>query len=143
MFVEISGSTTNPFERTCRRIVPLMLKLSSPTLTESSLAMIPSPNGRSKGCLGFRLTWRWHKLVGIPLYPSRFLTLTAPSVRWDLWTWQDLQPNTGPGAAFYQFCDALEVKNGVSASENGWGVDDALSAWARWFSINYAADTGE
>ncbi|KAK0437340.1 peptidase S28 [Armillaria borealis] len=65
----------------------------------------------------------------------------AQALRWDLWTWQDLQPNTGPGAAFYQFCDALEVKNGVSASENGWGVDNALSAWARWFSVNYAADT--
>lgn len=64
----------------------------------------------------------------------------AQALRWDLWTWQDLQPNTGPGAAFYQFCDALEVKNGMLASENGWGVDNALSAWARWFSINYAAD---
>ncbi|KAK0437338.1 hypothetical protein EV421DRAFT_1907366 [Armillaria borealis] len=43
-----------------------------------------------------------------------------------------LQPATGSGAAFYRFCDALEVKDGVSASVNGWGVDHALSAWARW-----------
>ncbi|KAG7441696.1 peptidase S28 [Guyanagaster necrorhizus] len=65
----------------------------------------------------------------------------AQALRWDLWTWQDLQPNTGPGAAFYQFCDALEVKDGVSAPESGWGVDNALSAWANWFAVNYEAET--
>ncbi|PBK68054.1 hypothetical protein ARMSODRAFT_976325 [Armillaria solidipes] len=53
------------------------------------------------------------------------------SVRWNLWSWQELQPTTGSETAFYRFCDALEVKDGVSASVNGWGMDHALSAWAR------------
>ncbi|SJL16548.1 uncharacterized protein ARMOST_20074 [Armillaria ostoyae] len=56
----------------------------------------------------------------------------SSNLAWDLWSWQELQPTTGSGAAFYRFCDALEVKDGVSASVNGWGVDHALSAWARW-----------
>ncbi|PBK94260.1 hypothetical protein ARMGADRAFT_90021 [Armillaria gallica] len=37
---------------------------------------------------------------------------------------------SGSGASFYRFCDALEVKNSVSP-ESRWGVDHALSAWAK------------
>lgn len=63
----------------------------------------------------------------------------ADALRWDLWTWQSQQPNTGPGGAFYQFCDALEVKNGVQASATGWGVTNAVSAWAKHFVATYGA----
>ncbi|KAK0468596.1 peptidase S28 [Armillaria novae-zelandiae] len=58
----------------------------------------------------------------------------AQALRWDLWTWQDMQPNTGAGAAFYQFCDALEVKGDVVASADGWGLDNALKAWGSHFT---------
>ncbi|KAF9025495.1 hypothetical protein BDZ89DRAFT_1068276 [Hymenopellis radicata] len=63
-----------------------------------------------------------------------------------LWTWQDMQPNTGPFAAFYQFCDSLEVKDGVSASASGWGLDNAFAAWGNHFRTTYvdlAADCVE
>ena len=54
-------------------------------------------------------------------------------VQGELSTWQNLQPNSGPNSAFYQFCDALEVKNGVSAPASGWGLDYALPAWGNYF----------
>lgn len=53
--------------------------------------------------------------------------------------WQDMQPSSGPGAQFFEFCDALEVKNGVSAGHRGWGLHHALKAWgAYWKSTYYA-----
>ncbi|KAJ3878386.1 peptidase S28 [Lentinula edodes] len=58
-------------------------------------------------------------------------------VRSNLWDWQDMQPTTGPGAAFYQFCDALEVKEGISASMDGWGLEHALAAWGAYWKESY------
>ena len=58
-------------------------------------------------------------------------------VRNNLWDWQELSPNTGPGAAFFEFCDALEVKNGVSAPAAGWGLDHALTAWGTYWNSSY------
>ncbi|KAJ3985743.1 serine carboxypeptidase S28-domain-containing protein [Lentinula detonsa] len=58
-------------------------------------------------------------------------------VRSNLWDWQDMQPTTGPGAAFYNFCDALEVKNGTVASAGGWGLDYALAAWGAYWRSSY------
>jgi hypothetical protein len=54
-----------------------------------------------------------------------------------LFAWQSLQPTSGPGAAFYQFCDALEVKNGVSAPAKGWGLAHAVQAWGALFKDTY------
>ena len=54
-------------------------------------------------------------------------------VRNDIWQWQELQINSGPNMPFYQFCDALEVKNGKSAPKSGWGLAHALQAWGQWF----------
>ncbi|SJL15801.1 uncharacterized protein ARMOST_19306 [Armillaria ostoyae] len=65
---------------------------------------------------------------------SHSFELTPLSVRWYLWSWQELQPTISLGASFYRFCDALEVKNSVSMPESGWGVDHALSAWAKWLT---------
>lgn len=59
------------------------------------------------------------------------------SVRNNLWDWQSMQPDSGPGATFFEFCDALEVKNGVSAPAAGWGLDHALPAWSSFFSNIY------
>ncbi|KAF8827196.1 hypothetical protein HHX47_DHR5000591 [Lentinula edodes] len=58
-------------------------------------------------------------------------------VRSNLWDWQDMQPTTGPGAAFYRFCDALEVKEGISASMDGWGLEHALAAWGAYWKESY------
>ncbi|KAG6910123.1 hypothetical protein DXG01_012882 [Tephrocybe rancida] len=63
----------------------------------------------------------------------------AGALRNNLWDWQSLQPTTGPGGAFYKFCDALEVKDGVSASAHGWGLDHALAAWSSYFKNTYYA----
>ena len=62
------------------------------------------------------------------------------SVRNNLWTWQDLSPDSGPGADFFNFCDALEVKNGVSAPASGWGLDHALTAWGNYWTSGYLQD---
>jgi len=48
-----------------------------------------------------------------------------------------LQPTSGPGAQFFQFCDTLEVKNGQAAPATGWGLDHALSAWGSYFKNTY------
>ncbi|KIM91231.1 hypothetical protein PILCRDRAFT_59170 [Piloderma croceum F 1598] len=53
--------------------------------------------------------------------------------------WQELQPTSGPGAAFFNFCDALEVKNGQKAPPTGWGLDYALAAWGRYWNHTYFA----
>lgn len=51
----------------------------------------------------------------------------------NVWAWQDLQPDSGPNATFFEFCDALEVKDGVSAPASGWGLAHALPAWGNYF----------
>ncbi|EJD01632.1 uncharacterized protein FOMMEDRAFT_111593 [Fomitiporia mediterranea MF3/22] len=61
----------------------------------------------------------------------------AGALRNNLWDWQSLSPTSGPGALFFTFCDALEVKNGVSAGPRGWGVDHALQAWGKFWNETY------
>ncbi|KAJ3735180.1 peptidase S28 [Lentinula guzmanii] len=55
----------------------------------------------------------------------------------NLWDWQSLSPTSGPGATFFDFCDALEVKNGVNAPASGWGLDHALTAWGSFWNETY------
>lgn len=64
------------------------------------------------------------------------LTITS-TVRNNIWSWQSLQPNTGANSPFYQFCDALEVRNGEVADEDGWGLDYALQAWGGYWNETY------
>ena len=46
--------------------------------------------------------------------------------------WQKLTPNTtSADAIFYQFCDALEVKDGQSADEDGWAWNRQSKVGAR------------
>ncbi|KAJ8495908.1 hypothetical protein ONZ45_g12655 [Pleurotus djamor] len=61
----------------------------------------------------------------------------AGALRNNLWDWQSLQPTSGPGTTFTRFCDALEVKDGVSAPASGWGVDHALAAWGTFWKNGY------
>ena len=58
-------------------------------------------------------------------------------MRSNLWDWQDLQPYLGPGQQFFEFCDALEVRDGVSAGPQGWGLDYALTAWGTYWNTTY------
>ncbi|KAJ3511571.1 hypothetical protein NLJ89_g4020 [Agrocybe chaxingu] len=61
----------------------------------------------------------------------------AGALRNNLWDWQSLQVTSGPGTQFYRFCDALEVKDGVSAPASGWGVNHALAAWGAYWRNGY------
>lgn len=55
-----------------------------------------------------------------------------------LWEWQSLQPSPArSGGVFYEFCDALEVKDNQTAPEGGWGLDHALPAWAQYWTDTY------
>lgn len=58
-------------------------------------------------------------------------------MKYNLGDWQELQPWTGPGAPFYQFCDALEVKDGENAPPTGWGADHAIQAWGDFWTRGY------
>ncbi|CDO77024.1 hypothetical protein BN946_scf184380.g10 [Trametes cinnabarina] len=60
----------------------------------------------------------------------------AGALRNNLWDWQSLSPSSG-GGLFFEFCDALEVKNGVSAGPNGWGLEHALQAWGSYWTNTY------
>ena len=62
-------------------------------------------------------------------------------MRNNLWDWQSLSPTSGPGSQFFDFCDALEVKDGVSAGSDGWGLDHALSAWGAYWKSSYYAES--
>ncbi|KAL1746822.1 serine carboxypeptidase S28-domain-containing protein [Schizophyllum fasciatum] len=61
----------------------------------------------------------------------------AASLRNNIWDWQSLQPwseSEGGPLTFYDFCDALEVKNRQVSSSRGWGLEHALRAWGTYFS---------
>ncbi|KAF4615694.1 hypothetical protein D9613_012558 [Agrocybe pediades] len=47
--------------------------------------------------------------------------------------WQNLAVSTNRLSLFYDFCDALEVQNGRIAPANGWGLDIARQAWAKYY----------
>lgn len=54
------------------------------------------------------------------------------AVVYPLYAWQYLQPNSG-SRAFYEFCDAIEVKNSIIAPEGGVGLDNALQALGQYY----------
>ncbi|KAG2749898.1 hypothetical protein P692DRAFT_201788590 [Suillus brevipes Sb2] len=61
----------------------------------------------------------------------------ATALQYNLWDWQSLDPDVGPGSLFYQFCDALEVKDGVNAGPGGWGLDNAIKSWGNFWNTTY------
>ncbi|KAF9818113.1 hypothetical protein IEO21_02955 [Rhodonia placenta] len=55
-----------------------------------------------------------------------------------LGSWQDLQPSSElSDNAFFEFCDALEVKDGENAPPQGWGLEHALQAYGSWWTSTY------
>lgn len=55
-----------------------------------------------------------------------------------LYSWQDLQPSSElSDNAFFEFCDALEVKDGENAPPQGWGLEHALQAYGSWWTSTY------
>ncbi|KAJ7650700.1 peptidase S28 [Roridomyces roridus] len=54
------------------------------------------------------------------------------------WSWQSMGP-AGAGQDFFEFCDVLEVKDGVSAGPEGYGLDYALAQWGAW-QTQYSLD---
>ncbi|KAK7032840.1 serine carboxypeptidase S28-domain-containing protein [Favolaschia claudopus] len=48
------------------------------------------------------------------------------------WSWQSLGPAVGAHQEFFDFCDTLEVKDGVAAGAKGYGLDYALKQWGSW-----------
>ncbi|KAN0088726.1 Peptidase S28 [Tylopilus felleus] len=63
----------------------------------------------------------------------------AAALQYNLFDWQSLQPDVGPGAMFFEFCDALEVKDGVSAPATGWGIENAIYSWGSFWNNTYYA----
>ncbi|KIK48997.1 hypothetical protein CY34DRAFT_429501 [Suillus luteus UH-Slu-Lm8-n1] len=61
----------------------------------------------------------------------------ATALQYNLWDWQSLVPGAYAGTWFYQFCDALEVKNGVNAGPDGWGLDNAIESWGNFWNTTY------
>ncbi|KAI0065743.1 hypothetical protein BV25DRAFT_1978526 [Artomyces pyxidatus] len=67
----------------------------------------------------------------------------ASALRSQLWNWQSLTPDSG-GAVFYDFCDALEVKNNKSVPASGWGEASAVEAWGKyWKDTAYSQICGD
>ncbi|KAG1833222.1 peptidase S28 [Suillus subalutaceus] len=65
----------------------------------------------------------------------------ATALQSNLGDWQDVQPDDGPGSMFYRFCDALEVKDGVNAGPDGWGLENAINSWGNFWNTTYYKHT--
>ncbi|KAG2127940.1 serine carboxypeptidase S28-domain-containing protein [Suillus bovinus] len=61
----------------------------------------------------------------------------ASALQDNFWDWQGLSPDSGPNTMFYQFCDALEVKDGINAGPDGWGLDNAVNSWGKFWNTTY------
>ncbi len=70
-----------------------------------------------------------------PLHVPKFSVLIlSPVDTFYMWQAMNVYGTPDATAAFYGFCDALEVKaDGSVASDEGWGLDYAIEAWALWF----------
>ncbi|KAG2039995.1 serine carboxypeptidase S28-domain-containing protein [Suillus americanus] len=67
----------------------------------------------------------------------RNLTFVLGRFQSNLGDWQSMSPDDGPGSMFYQFCDALEVKDGVNAGPGGWGLENAINSWGKFWNTTY------
>ncbi|KAK7053371.1 hypothetical protein VNI00_003997 [Paramarasmius palmivorus] len=61
------------------------------------------------------------------------------ALRNPIWDWQMLQPYRSD-RTFFEFCDALEVKDGVTATSSGWGLTHAYEAMGLYFRQFYLRD---
>ncbi|KAI0333427.1 peptidase S28 [Cubamyces sp. BRFM 1775] len=65
----------------------------------------------------------------------------ASAVSQILGSWQELTLTAGAGSTWFEFCDALEVKDGKAAGPNGWGLEHALTAWGSYYKNTYISPT--
>ncbi|KAH9839119.1 peptidase S28 [Rhodofomes roseus] len=62
----------------------------------------------------------------------------ASALQNPIWEWQGLQPSSDlSDSLFFPFCDALEVKDNQTAPPEGWGLENALNAWAGFWQETY------
>ncbi|KZT71695.1 hypothetical protein DAEQUDRAFT_723773 [Daedalea quercina L-15889] len=62
----------------------------------------------------------------------------ASALQNPLFEWQGLQPSSDlSDSLFFPFCDALEVKDDQTAPPEGWGLENALSAWSGFWKQTY------
>lgn len=78
--------------------------------------------------------------VGTSCVHEFIISNDLQALRNNLWDWQSDDPTSGPNSPFYQFCDALEVKDGVSAPAAGWGLNHSLHAWGNYWKTSYLAN---
>lgn len=139
----IFGNISSPFVKTCRPTAQQTFKLLFFVWTKLLLETMLLPSKLSKN----HSIWEMYPILMMWLERVRwpFSDNKKPRsyniVRNNLWDWQSLQVTSGPGAQFYNFCDALEVKNGVSAPASGWGLDHALDAWGSYWRDFYLASS--
>ncbi|KAJ6629295.1 hypothetical protein B0H10DRAFT_1986494 [Mycena sp. CBHHK59/15] len=60
------------------------------------------------------------------------------------WSWQLLGPTVGAHQEFFDFCDTLEVKDGVAVGPEGQGLEYALAQWGAWqlqTNLNYCRNS--
>jgi len=62
--------------------------------------------------------------------------------------WQSLDVESVGVSNFFQFCDALEVRGNEIAGPNGFGLQNAMQAWAEYFAssgllASYTEDSEE
>ncbi|KAI0040522.1 peptidase S28 [Auriscalpium vulgare] len=62
----------------------------------------------------------------------------AGALKYNLYAWQALAPGED-ASIFYDFCDALEVVDGVNAGPKGRGGEYALAAWGKYWTDGYYA----
>lgn len=70
---------------------------------------------------------KFPSLMSSSTRPHTFLILVV----YPLWQWQSLQPNS-PRQSFYDFCDALEYQNNITAPESGVGLSSALKGMGEY-----------
>lgn len=69
---------------------------------------------------------------------------TVSPVTFPVSSWQGLQPSGElADSPFFEFCDAIEVRDGVNAPAEGWGLDYALQAFGAYWSNTYYPDYRE
>ncbi|TEB28027.1 peptidase S28 [Coprinellus micaceus] len=54
--------------------------------------------------------------------------------------WQTLDVDDSHGSVFFDFCDALEVSGGQAAPASGFGAEQAVTNWGRFYRTGYLTD---
>ncbi|KAJ6551701.1 serine carboxypeptidase S28-domain-containing protein [Mycena capillaripes] len=112
---------------------------SAPAITDFYGFFIPITNGAPQDCsadmkevvthwdsvMGFGTKEQQHELLS--LFGLQNVTHTpdaGAALAEAPWSWESQE--------FFDFCDALEVKDGVAAGDQGQGLEYALAQWGAW-----------